>query len=293
MISEPTSSRSAQTVQNIKQLQEAELQAFQELENKTGTTTLTTTQKSALIDKINNLTVTRENLYSTLRENRDYYNQNLTSAKHTLVQQTDALEVVELELNRTKRRVDLLNDERIRRLRLVEINRYYGDKYKHHTSILKNITLMFAILLVIVMINNTGKLPQTAFKTLIILVLAIGMYVISRDLYDAYNRDNMVYDQYNWSKMSPDWQHPTTFSEKTLWGDLEDELGICENQGCCPADYTWVPPPFNKCLANSELSSKQVETAFGKAITPYDPKTSGADGIFSAAASPAVPVNPM
>ena len=142
MISEPTSSRSAQTVQNIKQLQEAELQAFQELENKTGTTTLTTTQKSALIDKINNLTATRENLYSTLRENRDYYNQNLTSAKHTLVQQTDALEVVELELNRTKNRVQLLNDERIRRLRLVEINRYYGDKYKHHTSILKNITFL-------------------------------------------------------------------------------------------------------------------------------------------------------
>jgi len=272
VISEPTTSRSDQTVNHIKELQEAEMQTFQELENKTGTTTLTSDQKSELIDRINNLTATRENLYATLRENHTYYDKNLTSAQHTLVQQTDALEVVEKELNRTKKRVDLLNDERVRRLRLVEINRYYGDKYRHHTSILKDITLMFALLLVLVIVNNTGMLPKAAFKGLMILILAVGMYVIAKELYDASTRDNMVYDQYNWSKISPDWEHPTT-AQASIFSDLEDDLGMCENQECCDTGFTWVPPPFNKCLANSELDSKKVTSKMGgKAVKPYNPQ---------------------
>jgi len=269
VISEPTTSRSDQTVNHIKELQEAEMQTFQELENKTGTTTLTSDQKSELIDRINNLTATRENLYATLRENHTYYDKNLTSAQHTLVQQTDALEVVEKELNRTKKRVDLLNDERVRRLRLVEINRYYGDKYRHHTSILKDITLMFALLLVLVIVNNTGMLPKAAFKGLMILILAVGMYVIAKELYDASTRDNMVYDQYNWSKISPDWEHPTTAQASIF----SDDLGMCENQECCDTGFTWVPPPFNKCLANSELDSKKVTSKMGgKAVKPYNPQ---------------------
>lgn len=272
VISEPTTSRSEQTVQNIKQLQEAEMQAFQELENKTGTTTLTSEQKSVLIDRINNLTASREDLYATLRENQSYYDKNLTSAQHTLVQQTDALEVVEKELNRSKNRVQLLNDERVRRLRLVEINRYYGDKYRHHTAILKDITLMFALLLVIVIVNNTGMLPKAVFKGLMILILAVGMYVIAKELYDASTRDNMVYDQYNWSKISPDWEHPTT-TQVSIFDDLEDDLGICENQECCDTGFTWVPPPFNKCIANSELDSKKVTSKMGgKVVKPYNPQ---------------------
>ena len=41
VIAEPTTSRGDQTVRDIKQLQETELQAFRELENKTGAVTLT------------------------------------------------------------------------------------------------------------------------------------------------------------------------------------------------------------------------------------------------------------
>ena len=154
VIAEPTTSNGSQMVNHIQQLQETEKQAFRELENRTGAVTLTPEEKSAIITKINDLSATRETLYDSLHENHDFYSKNLTSAQHTLVQQTDALEVVERELNRTKRRVELINEERINRLRLVEINRYYGAKYKHHTSILKNVTLMFAVLLVIVMMNN-------------------------------------------------------------------------------------------------------------------------------------------
>jgi len=252
VIAEPTTSRGAQTVKNIKQLQETEMQTFRELENRTGEVTLTPEEKSKLIAKINDLTATRENLYESLRDNHQYYNKNLTSAQHTLVQQTDALEVVE-------------------RLRLVEINRYYGAKYKHHTSILKNVTLMFAILLVIVMMNNTGKLPPIAFKSLVVIVLVIGLYAIIKELFDAYTRDNMVYAQYNWSKVSPDLEHPGNLSGSNIFDKGDDpDAGTCKNQDCCGSGFTWVPPPFNKCIANSELGSEDIVSAMGKAVTPYD-----------------------
>lgn len=84
VIAEPTTSRGDQTVKHIKQLQETELQAFRELENKTGAVTLTSEEKSELITKINDLSATRETLYDSLRENHDFYSKNLTGcATHT------------------------------------------------------------------------------------------------------------------------------------------------------------------------------------------------------------------
>lgn len=274
VIAEPTTSRGDRTVKHIKQLQETEQQAFRELENKSGAVTLTSEQKSALISKINDLSATRETLYDTLRENQSFYSKNLTSAQDTLVQQTDALEVVERELNRTKKRVALINEERINRLRLVEINRYYGDKYKHHTSILKNVTLMFALLLVIVMVNNTGMLPEMVFKSLLSIVLIIGLYSIISELFDAYTRDNMVYAQYNWSKVSPDLEHPGNLAGSNIFDNGDADDGACKNQECCGSGFTWVPPPFNKCIANSELSGEDVVSAMGGPVKPYDANAS-------------------
>lgn len=271
MIAEPTTSNGSQMVNHIQQLQETEKQAFRELENRTGAVTLTPEEKSAIITKINDLSATRETLYDSLHENHDFYSKNLTSAQHTLVQQTDALEVVERELNRTKRRVELINEERINRLRLVEINRYYGAKYKHHTSILKNVTLMFAVLLVIVMMNNTGKLPIMVFKSLVVIVLVIGLYAIVKELFDAYTRDNMIYAQYNWSKVSPDLEHPGNLAGSNIFNKGDDpDAGTCKNQECCGSGFTWVPPPFNKCIANSELGSEDIVSAMGEPVKPYD-----------------------
>ena len=272
VIAEPTTSRGNQTVEHIKQLQETEMQAFRELENKTGAVTLTPEEKSNLISRINDLSATRETLYNSLYENHNFYSKNLTSAQHTLVQQTDALEVVERELNRTKRRVELLNEERLNRLRLVEINRYYGAKYKHHTYILKNITLMFAVLLVIVMMNNTGMMPPMVFKSLIVMVLVVGLYTIIKELFDAYTRDNMVYAQYNWAKISPDLEHPGNLAQENIFDTGDDpNAGSCKDQQCCGTGFTWVPPPFNKCIANSELGSQEIVSAMGKPVKPYDP----------------------
>lgn len=164
-----------------------------------------------------------------------------------------------------------MNEERLNRLRLVEINRYYGAKYKHHTSILKNVTLMFAILLVIVMMNNTGKLPPMVFKSLLVIVLVIGLYAIIKELFDAYTRDNMVYAQYNWSKVSPDLEHPGNLAGSNIFDSGDDPNdGTCKNQECCGSGFTWVPPPFNKCIANSELGSEDVVSAMGKPVAPYD-----------------------
>jgi len=272
VIAEPTTTRGDHLVANIKQLQDTELQTFQTLENKTGAVTLTTEQKSKLVDQINNLASTRENLYGTLRENQAFYTKNLTSAQHTLVQQTDALEVVERELNRSKNRVDLINEERINRLRLVEINRYYGDKYKHHTLILKYVTLLFAVLLVSVMVNNTGMLPRMAFRTILVITLVVGLYVIIKELFDAYARDNMVYAQYNWEKVDPGLQHPGDLTGSNIFDNGDDPAnGSCEAQACCGTSFTWVPPPFNKCIANSELGSEDVVNAMGGPVAPYDP----------------------
>lgn len=276
VIAEPTTSLATKTVAHIQQLQKAEKAAFNNLEQGASMSTLTWQQRSAIVDQINDMTSMRVNMYDSLRENQTFYDDNLTSAQKGLVQQTDALEVVERELNRSKKRVDYVNEERINRLRLVEINRYYGDKYKHHTLILKYITLMFACMLVVIMMNNTGMLPPMIFKILLVIVLVIGLYVIIKELFDAYARDNMVYEQYNWSKVVPGLDHPGNMAGSNIF-DNGEKNGDCSNQECCGDGFTWVPPPFNKCIANSELDSEKVVSAMGHAVKPYSNVVGGSD----------------
>ena len=121
-----------------------------------------------------------------------------------------------------------------------------------------------------IIVNNTGSLPPRVFKTIAIVILAVGIYFIIKELYDAYTRDNMVYAQYNWEKIVPGLEHPSTISNKDMFPNLEDEFETCFGQACCETGATYVPPPFNKCVANSQLSSKDVTSKAG-IIKPYEP----------------------
>jgi len=81
----------------------------------------------------------------------------------------------------------------------------------------------------------------------------------------------MVYAQYNWSKVSPDLEHPGNLTGSNIFDHGDDpNAGTCKNQACCGTGFTWVPPPFNKCIANSELSSEDVVSAMGGPVKPYD-----------------------
>ena len=114
-----------QILNDIQTLQTMEQQLFSNLENNPN---LTTQQQQEIVQKMNQLSNMRINLYQTLSGVNNYYQNALNSSQGTLKEQTVAIYIVENELNSAKKRLEALDVEKMNKIRLVEINNYYGDK---------------------------------------------------------------------------------------------------------------------------------------------------------------------
>ena len=162
-----------QLVTDIQSLQTMEQELFSSLENNPN---LTNEQQQQIVEKMNQLSNMRINLYQTLSGVNNYYQNALSSSQGTLKEQTNAIYIVESELNQSKRRLDLLNQEKNNKIRLVEINNYYGDKYAEHGNLMKIIILTLVPIIILALLNNKGILPNSIYYALTIVIAAIGGY---------------------------------------------------------------------------------------------------------------------
>ena len=128
------SQNNEQILNDIQSLQKMEQDLFSSLETNTN---LTSQQQQKIIEKMNQITNMRINLYQTLSGVNNFYDTALQSSAVTLKEQTAAIGIVESELNRSKKRLQLLEAEKNNKIRLVEINHYYGDKYAEHSQLMK------------------------------------------------------------------------------------------------------------------------------------------------------------
>ena len=129
-----------QILNDIQYLQQLEQQMFNNLETNPN---LSTQQQEEIIQKMNQISNMRINLYQTLSGVNSFFQNALTSSVGTLQEQTAAIAIVESELNRSKKRLETLNMERNNKIRLVEINDYYGEKYSEHSNLMKIIIFGF------------------------------------------------------------------------------------------------------------------------------------------------------
>ena len=112
-----------QILTDIQSLQQMEQQLFNSLETNT---TLSPQQQQQIVEKMNQLSNMRINLYQTLSGVNSFFQNSLSSSVGTLQEQTVAIGIVENELNYAKKNLELLESEKNNKIRLVEINDYYG-----------------------------------------------------------------------------------------------------------------------------------------------------------------------
>jgi hypothetical protein len=267
--------RGDEIVNNIQQMQKTESSLFDQLKEGASSQTMSDTEMNDIVASIENISDMRTNLYAELQTNQKYYQQNVENSQDILTQETDALEIVERELHRAKSRAGLIREQKSNRLRLVEINRYYGDKYKHHTKILQYVTALFASLLAVYYLYNLGMVkrfvPRGIYLTLLIGVSCVGVYYIIKEAWDAYTRDNMIYQRYNWDKLRgrPDDDIATTDGNVNPWAASAAKPDECVGQECCLPEHTWVSGTINKCYPNTELDSTAITTVFPDGVAAY------------------------
>jgi len=273
--SNDTQQTNAQILNDIQTLQTMEQQLFSNLENNPS---LTTEQQKQIIEKMNQLSNMRINLYQTLSGVNNYYEKALYSSQGTLKEQTAAIYIVESELNTAKRRLDALNMEKNNKIRLVEINNYYGDKYAEHGNLMKIIIFMLVPIIILAILNNNGILPNAIYYILIIIIAAIGGYNFWMRLGSIITRDNMDYQTYDWY-FDPS-TAPTGSSNGSDPWNTGLTVGTCIGDSCCSVGQMY-DNTLNQCVGTSTLITASTDTY----TTPPSSQSATSTATSTAAAS--------
>ncbi len=213
---------------NIANLQRIEKQIFDRLSRENDPTT-----RTEMVAQINQIAKARGDLYNNMNDFAGAMQSATADTRNALRQQLVAAQVVESQLNTAKSTLDGLREDKSNKLRLVEINNYYGRKYEYQTDIMKLIVITCAPILVISILMKKGLIPELIATGLIVVIIAAGIIAVVRKLMDLNRRNNMNFDQYD-SDFNP-YAVSVTKTETTNLADLSKSslLSTCVGASCC------------------------------------------------------------
>jgi len=246
--------RNQQVLNNISQLQTQEKQLYDSLDD----VTLSSDEKQQIINKINEISQMRMNMYASMKDMYAYYQQNVSASRSTLGQEVAAINVLENELNDSKIKMNLIEDQKYNKLRLVEINTYYGKRYNAHSLLMKMIVIMCIPIIILAVLANSGILPPKLYMFLTGIILIIGIVLITMQLIDMSNRDNMNWDEYNWyfDKSAAPTDTSDGSSSSNPWSTASM---TCVGSACC-YDGSTYDDQKNICVPNSVYAQDNPTT---------------------------------
>lgn len=250
-----------QILNDIQSLQQMEQQLFSNLESNPN---LTPTQQQEIIEKMNQLSNMRISLYQTLSGVNNYFGNALNTTVGTLKEQEVAIDIVENELNNSKKRLQILEEEKNNKIRLVEINTYFGDKYAEHSDLMKIIIFTLIPVIILVFLYNKGFLPNIIYYILLIIISFFGALYFWRRFSSIIMRDNMNYQEYDWS-FNPSTAPKASGSASDPWNNLG--IGSCIGENCCTNDMVY-DASMNKCVVPLSSSNNCKSSKTSQASQP-------------------------
>ena len=223
-----------QSLSDIQNLQQIELNLFTSLEQGIANGTLTPAQQTQMVNKINEISQMRINLYSNMSNMSGFYADNLSASVNILGQQKQTITIVEKELNEAKQRLKAVQQQKNNNLRLVEINTYYGQRYNDHASMMKWIILVCVPVILLAFLNKRGILPTNIYSALLVVILVVSLIFLWWKFIYLISHDNMNYQEYTAVYIPP-----------------HDPL---PGQACCSTGTTYSSSA-NQCLPSSSPAS--------------------------------------
>ena len=250
--------RNAQIIDTIKSLQSSEMKLYDSLESKS----LNSDQKQQIIDKINQISQMRINLYANLKDMYSYYQEDVSDSRNMMNDQMVSVDVIENELNDSKRRLNLLESQKNNKIRLVEINTFYGKQYNAHKQIMQIIVIICIPVLILTALASKGIIPPKITTLLTGIIIIIGIYIIGAKIIDLSNRDNINFDEYNWyfdKTAAPTNSAETTSNSSSSSDPWTTSSLTCVGAECCNDNSTYDETQ-NKCIPTATYNANQAST---------------------------------
>jgi len=243
-----------QSLQNVKQLQDVEKGLYKQLEAAVAANSDSATQQQiiAQIDKIKEM---RESQFAKTTTMYNSLKQNVSSTLNNFIDEmSDSIVIVQDELDKSKIRIDKVEEIKNNKQRMAEINTYYSKQYKEDANTLKTFMYFCVPIIVLLVLKKNEVLPEIILNMLITIISVVGGFVIIRKLViNTFLRDNMDYDEVN-QILVPDQVGPTVleYDEQQLKNVnviddinsdanyLASKLGFaCIGSSCCSTGMTF------------------------------------------------------
>jgi hypothetical protein len=258
--------RQETTLRNIQNLQEMEKSLYSQLEASSANGGDNHVQ---LVKKINELSQMRVSMFEELDSMYKGVQGRVMQSRNDLVDQMIVTNVVENELNATKKSLNALKNNENSKMRMVEINTYYSKQYRAQTDVMKLVILTSGILFILIVLSKKGFVPSNIASGLIAITCVVGGFFVVRKIFDINSRSNMNFDEYEWS-WNPAAVKPTVikYDEAQLLGaatSLKDDahsfakdIGIgCVGESCCSSDMTFDKKTEKCVVAHDSHASKE------------------------------------
>ena len=209
----------------------------------------TTKEEQDIINEINRISSLRITLFKQLN---NYY-KNLTfdvsNSKINLENQIKLTNITEDKINIMKKKINNLIEDKNYKLRQVQINKYYSDKYYNYYK-LSGIILIFCILFIILgLLSKNEILPSNIGKIIINILIVLLIFIIIYNLLNINSRNNMNFDEYDTKPMPNNKKiiplpKSLTSTKKSVNGL---NIGTCIGSSCCSTGTTY-DNKINKCV---------------------------------------------
>lgn len=211
---------------DIQGLQGMEEDLFKMLNNPA----LTSADKDSIVEKISKLTQMRLSLYQNLQGINNFYSSSTQVANVAISDQKHAVDIMENDLNRLKLQSEEMDQTRKNKIRLIEINNYYSERFENHTNILQLVILFVVVFSLLKLIGNKQLIPESILTLLTFIVSGFCVYYLGGAMFNAWRRNAINYQQidFPFSKAAASAKPKTSDSLQPEWNSM---LGIS-----CPAN---------------------------------------------------------
>ena len=149
--------------------------------------------------RLTELNVEQIQIYNFLKSMNANLNANLKSAKTLNTHQKG----LATKLDKFKVAIDTeitdIEEKKNNTIRLSKINNFYSDKYQAHSQLIKLIISILIPIIILAILKNKGFLPGDAFNVLMLVIIIIGGILFFKKFKDLISRDNINYQEYDFS----------------------------------------------------------------------------------------------
>jgi hypothetical protein len=255
-----------QTINTIRQIDSQIQGMYNDLEALSVEQNPNASEQNQILQKIQELQQLKTSLYTSVSNNYATTQSNVATSRNSLVNEMAVGGIVEHELKNVQGNLNSLQDARYGKLRMAEINNYYGDKYDTQAKVMKSIVYFCIPILILGLLMKRGILSSNIALILIAIILGLAIVVVLLQVFDIASRDNMNFSEYNFPF------DPTAVDSSDMGNPNDQPVKIdltlsCAGEACCPTgnvNGTKWDSSNKQCVTEGFVGERCLKNSFRK-----------------------------